>query len=263
MGSPSPVDWALLYARAGWRSFPVKPEQKSPMFSGWQRDATTDPDLIARYWNGPAGAERNLGLVCGEKFDAWDIERDHVARFSDWLTRRGYVLPECPMASTGRGGIHLLTAPTGVDGTRYLYLEGEHIGELKSTGGFILACPSETEDLYRWRHLTDRLEVPQAPEWLLALLERPVALRKTLPTRITSPDDVVAVLGRLAGSVAHAGEGFRNNYLYWAARRALEEGVPVEETILVMRAAAHDAGLTDDETEKTIESAVNAESVAA
>lgn len=263
MATPSPADWAVLYSRAGWRSFPVVPEKKAPMFKGWQTDATTDPELIARYWNGPQGAERNLGLVCGEKFDAWDIERDHVARFSDWLYRRGYVLPECPMASTGRGGIHLLTAPTGVDGTRYLYLEGVHIGELKSRGGFILACPSETEDLYRWLNLPGNLAVPQAPEWLLGLLERPQTLRKALPTRLASPEDAVAALGRLAGSVAHAGEGFRNNYLYWAVRRAIEEGVPAEETVIVLRAAAHDAGLEDDETEKTIESALNAESVAA
>jgi hypothetical protein len=259
----TPIEWASLYARAGWRSFPVKPGAKSPLFKGWQADATTDPGLIAQYWNGPGGAERNLGLVCGEQFDAWDIEVEHVARFSDWLTAHGYVLPECPMAQTGRGGIHLLTAPTGVDGTRYLYLDGVHVGELKSRGGFILACPSETDDLYRWTHLPDGLVVPAAPEWLLGLLERPVAARRHFPTRMATPDDVVAVLGRLAGSVAHAREGFRNSYLYWAVRRAVEEGVPVIHARTVLAVAGREAGLEDREIRLTIESALTAESAPA
>lgn len=253
------ADWARLYSRAGWRSFPVTPGSKTPLFKGWQADATTDPALIAQYWRND---ERNLGLVCGEAFDAWDIEVAHIEAFSAYIGRHG-ALPEAPIAQTGRGGIHILTKPTGVDGTRYLYLDGTHIGELKSRGGFIVAAPSETEAQYVWVNLPERLAVPEAPGWLLALLERPEKLRKTLPTRPTSPDDVVAVLGRLAGSVTHAGEGRRNNYLYWAVRRAIEEGVPAPEAVRVLHAAGIEAGLTEHETTRTIESAMESEAVAA
>lgn len=260
MGSET-ADWGLLYARAGWRSFPVTAGKKTPMYKGWQQDATLDPKLIRQYWR--PGSDRNLGLVCGEAFDAWDIEVDHLIAFSEWMHRNGHALPEAPIASTGGGGMHILTAPTGVDGSRNLYLEGKHIGELKSRGGFILACPSETEQTYLWINLTERLAVPEAPAWLLGLLERPTALRKTLPTRIASPDDAVAVLGRLAGSLIRAGEGRRNNYLYWAVRRAIEEGIPADHAVKALRAAASEAGLENDETEKTIESAIGAESVAA
>lgn len=267
MGEVSALaNWALLYAKANWRSFPVKAGGKSPLYKNWQKDATTDPELIGRYFASP---ERNLGLVCGEAFDAWDIEGDHLSAFDSYWARWSKVLPEAPIASTGRGGIHILTKPTGVDGTRYLYLDGKHIGELKSRGGFIVATPSETwaaeppGGQYIWANLTPRLTVPEPAPWLLHLLERPVALRKTLPTRLASPDDVVAVLGRLAGSVAYAGRGSRNNYLYWAVRRAIEEGCPVGPATKVFRAAAEDAGLDPDEAEKTIESALGAESVAA
>jgi hypothetical protein len=86
-----------------------------------------------------------------------------------------------------------------------------------------------------------------------------VALRKSFPTRLASPDDVVAVLGQLAGSVQYAGEGSRNNYLYWAMRRAIEEGVPVHHATRVLRVAAIEAGLERHETEQTIESALSAE----
>ena len=81
--SPSPADWALLYAQAGWRSFPVIEGGKAPKFKGWQKSATTDPALIAQYWRGKAGAERNLGLVCGESFDR-RRHRDRPRR--QWLS---------------------------------------------------------------------------------------------------------------------------------------------------------------------------------
>ncbi len=266
MGSER-VDWALLYARAGWRSFPVTAQKKTPIYKNWQKDATTDPKMVRQYF--PPGTERNIGLVCGEAFDAWDIEGQHLAAFSEYLRRHGVdEITNAPVASTARGGVHVLTTPTGVDGTRYLYLDGNHIGELKSRGGFVVACPSvfvddKTTGDYVWVNMPRRLATPEAEPWLLALLERPVRLRKTLPTPIASPDDAVAVLGRLAASVAHAGEGRRNNYLYWAVRRAIEDGIPADETIKALRASAVEAGLDEDETEKTIESAIGAESVAA
>ena len=261
------ADWARFYGeRMGWRVFPVNAGKKTPKWSGWLKDATTDPHLIDQQFYAD---DINVGLLAGETFDAFDIEGEHLSAFSVWMARHGHELPaECPLASTGRGGIHILTAPTGVDGTRRLYLDGTHIGELKSRGGFIVACPSEV-DLgdavgdYDWLYPPTPGWLPEPTDWLRGLLERPVALRKTLPTRIASPDDAVAVLGRLAGSVTHAGEGRRNNYLYWAIRRAIEEGIPADFAVKALRAAALEAGLEDDETEKTIESAIGAESIAA
>ena len=220
------------------------------MYAGWQKDATTDPALIEQYFS---DSERNIGLVCGERFDAWDIEVEHVGVFIEWLSNRPDTLPEAALASTGRGGMHILTKPTGVDGTRYLYLDGKHIGELKSRGGFILVCPSFTEQLYTWSYLPDRLELPEAPDWLRGLLERPVTARKMLKTRLATPDDVVAVLGRLAGSVEFSGEGSRNNYLYWAMRRAIEEGVPAAQAKFVLTNAGVRAGLAKHEVDQTIE----------
>ncbi len=231
------------------------------MYAGWQRDATADPAMIEQYWN--PDSDRNIGVVCGEAFDAWDIVVQHLPAFSAWMERNGHVLPEAPIAGTGRGGLHILTQPTGVDGTRYLYLDGVHVGELKSTGGFILICPSVTEQMYRWQYLPDRLTVSPAPEWLLGLLERPQTAVRRFPSRLTSPDDVVDALGRLAGSVQKAAEGTRNSYLYWAMRRAIEDGIPPTHAQTVLKVAGREAGLDPTEIEKTIESALVAESTAA
>lgn len=258
----STAEWAEVYATtAAWRVFPVKPGAKSPQYSNWQIDATCDPAQIGRYWF--EGSDRNLAVVCGERFDAWDIEAAHLPRLQEWLTTTGHAFPEGPLAQTGRGGIHYLTAPTGVNGNRYLYLDGVHIGELKSTGGFILICPSQTEHYYRWLFATPGLAVAPAPDWLLGLLERPKTGTRYFPTRLATPEDVVAVLGRLARAVTTAGEGSRNNFLYWAVRRAVEEGVPARHAETALSAAGLEAGLDPEEVEKTIESALAAESVAA
>lgn len=252
--------WAGVYASvAHWRVFPVRPGDKRPQYEGWQKDATTDPAQIERYWY--EGSERNVAVVCGEAFDAWDIEAAHLPRFEEWLTKHGRSLPESPLAKTGRGGIHYLTEPTGVGGNRYLYLDGVHIGELKSTGGFIVVCPSRTEGYYRWLFAPPRLTVQPAPDWLLGLLERPKTGVRYFPARLATPEDVAAVLGRLARAVTTAGEGKRNNYLYWAARQAVEEGVPARHVEVAMTTAGREAGLVGEEIEKTIESALAAESV--
>lgn len=253
--------WAGGYASAGWRVFPIRGGDKRPLYSNWQVDATSDQAMVEQYW--PETLDRNIAVVAGERFDAWDIEAAHLPRFEQWLTDNDRALPESPLAKTGRGGIHYLTAPTGVAGNRYLYLDGVHIGELKSTGGFIVIAPSKTEGYYRWLMATPHLVVAPAPDWLLGLLERPRGGRKYLRSSVTTPDDAVAVLGRLAAAVTHAGEGSRNNYLYWAVRRAVEEGLPILHARRVLEAAALEAGLEAEETEKTIESALEAEAVAA
>jgi hypothetical protein len=135
-------DWALLYGRLGWRVFPVVPGGKRPLYRGWQRDATTDPVLIGRYWRREPGP--NIGIVYGEKFDAFDNEGPHLERLKAWPSDEGHVLPPTAIARTGRGGVHILVQPLGIGGGRDLYLTGDNVGELKSVGGFVVACPSAT-----------------------------------------------------------------------------------------------------------------------
>lgn len=225
------ADWGLFYAAAGLRVFPVKPGVKRPSFSGWQADATTKPDLIHQYFR--EGTDRNIGIVMGERCDAWDIEAEHLARFSEWLYRDKRALPEMPIASTGGGGVHLLTQPTGVDGTRRLYLDGVHIGELKSRGGFILACPSETEGQYVWVSMTPGMALPKAPDWLLGLVKRPETPRTMKPWRNVSlaPQSDLEPLLR---AVRQTPEGDRNANLHWAANRACDDGVPYELALAQM-----------------------------
>jgi hypothetical protein len=235
----------------------VLPGDKRPIYRGWQQDATTDEKLVRQYFT--ADPSRNIGVVCGEMFDAWDIEAEHLPAVLGFLKEKQRGFPETPIARTGRGGLHLLTTPTGVDATRQLHFAGTHIGELKSTGGFIVLAPSRTVGQYRWEWATRGMRLEPALDWMLPLLEKPRATIHKFPDRLKDENAYLAVLERLSHAVLRAGEGRRNSYLYWAVRRALEEGVPVEETVAVLREAALEADLDQHETEATIRSAVDAE----
>ena len=199
-------------------------------------------------------ANRNW-IVAGEAFDAWDIEVAHLPALREYLRRGGHSLPAPPVARTGRGGIHLLTVPTGVGGSRDLYLDGVHVGEVRSTGGLIVVCPAVTEGPYSWLRLPAGMAVEPAPDWLLALLERP--RRATcLPRHRNTLKDPARALDALAVAVRDASEGRRNKYLYWAMRRALEEGIPATIAAGVLFRAAIAAGLDEPETQSTISSAL-------
>jgi hypothetical protein len=137
----------------------------------------------------------------------------------------GLSLPLTPVADTGRGGRHVFTRPIGVTGTRRLFLGGTHIGELKSRGGLVLVCPSVTERPYSWRYAPAELTPAVAPDWLRALVERPVPP----PHRVPWPQVSIAPRADLVPLTRHVertAPGNRNAALYWAAHRAAEAGIP-------------------------------------
>lgn len=247
-------DWALLYGRLGWRVFPVAPGEKRPLYRGWQSDATTDPELIGRYWRREPGP--NIGIVCGQAFDAFDIEAAHLERLKAWISDAGHVMPKTPMARTGRGGVHILVQPLGIGGGRDLHLADQHIGELKSVGGFIVACPSATVGPYAW--IREPADPPAAaPRWLLGLLERP-ARRLRPGSHPVRRGNGTGQLRALSVAVGRATAGSRNKLLYWAMRRALDEGARPRDAGLALARAALGAGLTEHEVEATIRSAYEA-----
>src|SRR6266511_3862702 len=54
---------ALRYAAQGWHVFPLWPGTKTPAVpDAWQHRATTNPDLIGRWWS---GRPFNIGLAVG------------------------------------------------------------------------------------------------------------------------------------------------------------------------------------------------------
>jgi hypothetical protein len=76
--------------------------------------------------------------------------------------------------------------------------------------------------------------------------------------RLGSPANAGHRVDTLARAIEAAGIGRRNKLLYWAMRRALEEGDPPRAAGLALARAAIAAGLAEREVEATIRSAYEA-----
>jgi hypothetical protein len=257
MAVSSTRDWALAYAALGWRVFPVVPGGKRPLYSGWQRGATTDRALIERYWRREGGP--NIGVICGEAFDAFDIEGVHLPALRAWLQAHGYRLPATPIARTGRGGIHILVRARARPAGHRLRVDGVHVGELKAAGGFIVACPSRTAGCYAWHRSPLEVEVADEPAWLSGLVVAPPSREMAVPASpVLAPSRAVALVAGLYRVVSTASEGERNKLLYWAARRVAEHGVDKTAAVEILLAAAARAGLPELEARSTIKSGLQA-----
>lgn len=110
------VNIALGYAARGWHVFPLREGSKWPagrLVPRGQNDATSDPDVIAKWW-----AERpnaNIGIACkpsGLLGVDLDVKhgRDGVSAWAEVAARaNGGVLPEPTMTvRTTTGGLHLV-----------------------------------------------------------------------------------------------------------------------------------------------------------
>jgi hypothetical protein len=239
--------WAESYASCGWRVFPAW--GKVPAFRGWQRAASTDPDLIARWW--PRDDDSNVAAVTGEAFDVFDIEREHLAALRSHVEAGKLTLPPTPIASSGGGGLHVFVAPTGINATRRLFLDGQHIGELKSRGGLVLVCPSSTERLYRWLEAPAGMALADAPDWLIALVEQSFPNEQRMPWKqvTLAPRADIAPLAR---HVARAELHNRNATLHWAAHRAADAGVPEDIAQQALGAAFVNTGLPAEDRQNRL-----------
>ena len=145
---------------------------------------------------------------------------------------------------TPSGGLHLYF--TGSE-QRTGHLAACHIDFL-AKGGYVLAPPSQIDGT-PYQHVT---ALAQHGE-----LDWRAAVRVLQPAREHAPQQPRQAqgeqIGRLAGWVAAQREGNRNNGLFWAANRALETDRAADLSPLA--AAARQAGLTEPEITRTLESA--------
>ncbi len=126
--------------------------------------ATTMDAVLFEWWRKYPRA--NVGIAC-EKFCVVDIDPRNGG--VEWMTGQVGLhkrLPPTPTARTGSGGFHYLFrlpsfelrggAGPGVD--------------IKKPGGYIVAAPSRTVDLYRWLRPPET-PLAELPAWLQALVK--------------------------------------------------------------------------------------------
>ena len=164
---------ALEYAWIGWRVVPLHsptdtgcscddPEcdhvGKHPRIKGWQSRATTDPDIIRRWWRDWPAA--NVGIATGNGLLV--IDRDHGDLPGD--------MPAGPVVETGRGEHYYLAHPDQLLSNN---VDVDDLGfDVRTAGGLVVAPPSRHESgtTYQWRN-PPQTALPAAPEWLINILE--------------------------------------------------------------------------------------------
>ena len=187
---------------------------KHPLVRHGVRDATTDPDRIARWWR--RWPQANVGLATGICFDALDIDGpEGLAALGELQEAAGLPLPG-PLVATGGGGWHHWFTPTGLGNRPPRGLA--HI-DWRGRGGCVLAPPSRhiSGGRYRWLVSLDQAPLAEVPVALRARLN-PDPAPSTRPAATVEPDLADHPYGRrvLAAELAALGRatpGQRNHTL--------------------------------------------------
>ncbi|QFQ29727.2 hypothetical protein EEW87_004335 [Janibacter melonis] len=237
---------AAQYMRLGFPVFAVKPGGKQPDTPHGFKDAIVAPEQklpgVALLWD---RASWNIGLPTGSVFDVLDVDvKDgKPGRFSlRKLEKEGLLNGAVAHAETPSGGLHLFFPASGARGGS---IPSAGL-DFKALGGYVVAAPSDVLDItdsgaldvsrYRWT-------------WARGLGEgHPIdwdACRQTLGaptsdrTYRAAPsglpvEDTVAGLSRWLVSQPNN----RNSALFWAAKRAVEEGACTEDQLKPLVAAS-------------------------
>lgn len=149
---------ALEYTKAGVSIIPVS-SNKRPRLRSWsefmQRSASV-AEITSWFARDP---DAGIGLICGKISNILVLD---VEVYALWVLDQVH-LPHTLTSETRSGGRHFYFAYDAKIPTTTWSRDGQHLGEVRSDGNYVVAPPSAG---YRW--LTDprTTEPKEAPEWL-------------------------------------------------------------------------------------------------
>lgn len=245
---------ALAYVGQGWPVFPCEPGAKAPLGRLVPRgfkDATLDVEHVRRWWTRYPFA--NVAIPTGAAtFDVLDIdvEQDGTGYPAFNRLKRAGLIPE-PLAIIGtpRGGMHGRFPGSAQACAR---LKAHHI-DFKAAGGYVLAPPSEVNGrpytlihegsgkaMLNWGAVKELLDPPKPRP----AVSRPIAVQGA----------GIPGLARWLSTRT----GRRNESLYWACCRAVENGATegdLDELVRVAVTLPGDHEFTEREARRTVRSA--------
>lgn len=266
-GDGTMLDWALRYAALGWRVIPVR--GKRPFLDGWPEKASTDPETIRGWWRDYPDSNIGIATGPGTGHFALDVDGDEGRETLRALEAEHGRLPDGPRSRTGGGGEHrLLLVPTGRTWPRNRVRFASKL-DIRSAGGQFVAAPSvhpDTGRVYAWEVDPRNTPIPEAPAWLLDLVE--AAGKKgngnqkpappAPPASSAGPGITTryghAALDRECEMVRTAPKGTRNATLNKAAlklgQRVAGGELDGDEARIELMNAARDCGLVADDGER-------------
>jgi hypothetical protein len=237
---------ALRRAAAGHPVFPCVPDGKRPLTTHGLLDASTDPDQIRTWWKRTPTA--NLAVPTGTaSYDVLDVDiRPAGSGYPAFnrLIRVGILDGHSHVILTPSGGMHAYFTGTAQPSSRL----PKELLDFKASGGYVLAPPSVVGG--RPYELVRRTRGPHLPLDWERVLDHLAPLRtRTQPARRTLAKGIEP----LVSWVSRLPEGQRNAGTFWAACRAVEQGINDLRPIVD---AAVSAGLPHAEAARTVRSAI-------
>jgi hypothetical protein len=138
------LDWALAYARLGWRVHPCRPFEKLPMLDAWQRRASTDPTFIERWWCRTPEANLAVATGPGSRIFVLDVDGPEGERALVDLEHHHGPLPELypqQWTGSGRGWQAFLSWPEGREIRNSAGRLGQKL-DTRGEGGYVMLPPS-------------------------------------------------------------------------------------------------------------------------
>jgi hypothetical protein len=258
----SMLNYALSYARRGWRVFPVG-QDKAPLTPHGFKDATTDERVIRDWWEeGRQLRVPNIGLDIPEGLVVLDFDPRNFAKDVGDFSWRFFPTKQ---VYTPGGGYHLYyTVPEG------LPFRGQLAPgiDVKAAGkGYVLLPPSKSGKGQPYIWADDREAQPLPADVLNDITRQP---REMTPQDFSGenayfPWDTASRYGEGAlrkakARILGADNGDRNRQLYSETKdilRLVNGGEIAVARLADLRDAALEAGLEWHETQATMESAYN------
>ena len=136
-----PIDFkavALEYVSWGWPVFPLRAKTKEPATKHGFKDATTDSERVAKWWD--RYPDHNIGLPTGHAFDVFDIDpaAGGIPPFMRLLEAQR--IPNTHgIVVTANGGMHFYMLPIGRGNKAGFSWPGL---DYRGKGGYVVAPPS-------------------------------------------------------------------------------------------------------------------------
>lgn len=273
------VEAALVYARRGWRVFPVEVGGKRPLgrlAPHGLKDATVDEAVIRGWWS--EEPEANVAIATGPVSGLFVVDLDGPTgcdAYGTLLVEHGAVSadpgrPDGATVMTPGGGWHLFLAlPEGVRIPNSAGRIAPGI-DVRGHGGYVVAAPSvhPSGGRYVWRDAPPADHLPEPKDWIIEAIQRP----PSAPRLVQAPapvnfDGLGTAYGKAAlrcelETLGTAVEGTRNHTLNAAAfaigSLAVSGHLEMEAAVAELVRVAADIGLTEHEIRATIRSGLEA-----
>lgn len=262
---------AVAYARRGWPVLPLHTPiargcscggdactsiGKHPRVARWREAATTDLDVVTRWWR--QWPHANIGMATGQPSGlvVIDIDAHSGGETTFAELRRRHDLPTTALAATGSGRHLYFARPDVQPIPNSVGALGEGV-DVRADGGYIVAPPSRHANGRTYRWIGSR-RVERLPASLVAVLRPPARQSVDPPPVIRGDAYVRAAYEQECAHVRAAPVHTRNNTLN---RAAFSLGQLIDSTGLTeavvfdgLLAAALDVGLPQREAVATIRS---------